>query len=247
MKRITSAQHLLVKHLVKVREERSYRHQNKSVVVVGNKLVEEMCERFPASAIKCLLVIEGYAPPNIACEEIIEVPEAIMKKIAGVVAPEPLLAEVAMPAPADLSGKKFILVMDGIADPGNMGTLLRTALALGWQGAWIMNNCVDPYNDKVLRAARGATFRLPFRMGEWEDLIEFTAKNKLQLLAADLEGASPAAIGAGGPKALVLSNEAQGLSVEARAYCKQVTVPMKGDVESLNVAIAGGILMYCLI
>ena len=88
-----------------------------------------------------------------------------MKKISGMQTPEGLVVEIEMPKPAPLEGLKYLLALDGVSDPGNVGALLRTALALGWQGIFILDESCDPFNDKALRSARGATFRLPLA---WE-------------------------------------------------------------------------------
>ncbi len=238
MKPITSLQHPLVKHLHKLRTSSSYRHAQKRALIVGQNLVKEI-------PIKTLLVV-GEPPKGLKFEECFIVTESIMKKITGLEAPEGIAAEVELPPLATLKNKKHVLVLDGVSDPGNMGTLLRTALALGWDGAYILHNSCDPYNDKALRAAKGATFRLPLRTGNWEELIELIKENKLEPIAADM-GGKDVSSEKSKQIALVVGNEAHGLSEEARKFCTKVAIPMSGEMESLNVAVAGGILMYCLV
>jgi len=243
IKEISSLQHPLVKHLVKLRDNKEYRYQQRHVVISGVKIITEVCRQFPAK----VLLTSGDVP-DISCEDLIKVPENIIRKIAGVKNPEYLIAEVSMPSVLMPIKERFddiqyLLVLDGIADPGNMGTLLRTALALGWSGVFILENSVDPFNDKALRAAKGATFRIPMIMGGWDSLMELVAKHRLTLFLADINGGEPCEMSR---VALVLGSEARGASEEARKLCRSVTIPMPGDMESLNVAVAGGILMHTI-
>ncbi len=241
---ITSLQHPLVKHLVRLRQNRDYREERQSVFIEGGKLIGEVCSHKPAKVI--IAYDSTYIPPGVMADEIIMVSEAVMHKISGLQTPEGVAAEAAIPQQASLEGLRWILVCDGVSDPGNLGTLLRSGLALGWEGAFILNDSCDPYNDKAVRAAKGATFRLPIAMGTWSELQRIIALNKLQPLAADIKGTSINDIQIDGGALLVLSNEAHGLSDEAQRLCQKVRIPMPGDMESLNVAVAGGILMHML-
>ena len=244
IREISSLQHPLVKHLVKLRFNRDYRHEEQAIVIEGIKLVNEVCSSHPTKMI--VVTDEVLLPPGTPPEKALIVSEAVMKKLSGMVTPEGILAEVAMPVSDSLHGKRKIVALDHIGDPGNLGTILRTALALGWEGCFILPNSSDPFNEKALRAARGATFRLPIATGHWSDLEALIAKNNLRPLVANLQGAEVASL----PKAerilLVLSSEAHGVSEDALRVCQNVCIPMKGDMESLNVAVAGGILMYAL-
>lgn len=213
-------------------------------MIEGTALVREVCQKRPAKLI--MAYDETFLPPGVAAEEVFLVNEAIMHKISGVQAPEGLIAEVALPKAVSLKGKRLIMACDGVSDPGNMGAILRTTLALGWEGAFILNNSCDPFNDKALRAAKGATFRLPMSMGTWADLRKIMQENSLHPLVADISGKALGSITAKNGILLVLSNEAHGPSEESRQLCQAVKIPMPGEMESLNVAVAGGILMYVL-
>jgi len=211
---ITSLDNPLVKHFVKLRTQRSYREENNSLLVTSKKLVEELrCHSTPKRILD-------------------EASEAVFKKITGQPSPEGIAAEFSMPPPSSLMGLDYVLVLDRVMDPGNMGMLLRSALALGFEGVLFLEGCCDPFNEKALSAARGALFHLPYRFGTLEDI-------DAPLLVADLEGEPPSF-----QKrcALVLGNEAQGSDISAA----KVTIPHKGAMESLNVAAAGSILMYNL-
>jgi TrmH family RNA methyltransferase len=159
-----------------------------------------------------------------------------------------------------------LLALEGVQDPGNLGTLLRTAAAFGWQGAWLLPGCADPFGAKAVRAARGAQLRSPLVTGPgagWDALAAFAAENNAKLVAAALPGQVKRKEkdddggddgGDNGTNAnanaivLVLGSEGQGLSAEALRRCDaSLSVPMvEGAMESLNVAVAGGVLMFAL-
>jgi RNA methyltransferase, TrmH family len=243
MKMITSVDHPMVKHTAKLRLNRDYRYEHESLVIPGIKLATEVAAVFPIRTV--FVYDKTFLPPGIK-GEIYQVNESIMKKVSGMVNPEGLLVVAEMPKPANLSKLKTVLVFDGVSDPGNMGALLRTALALGWEGAYIVDNSCDPYNDKALRAARGATFHLPLKMGNWHELQALAKAAGWTPLVADLTGTAPENLPNSKKVMLVMSNEAHGISPEAAALCTKVSIPMSGKIDSLNVSVAGGILMYTL-
>lgn len=244
IRRITSVQHELVKHLVKLRQNHDYRYDHQTIVVDGIKPVREIC-----SKIKPKMLVawdETLLPKGIEADDVLLVSENVMKKISGMQTPEGVIAEIPMPKPASLKGKRYIIALDGVSDPGNVGNILRTALALGWEGAFIINESCDPFNEKALRAARGATFRLPLAWGKWDQLKKLTQENKLEPIVADLKGTKLQEVKPKDGVLLVLGNEAHGVSDEAKKLCQPVTISMAGDMESLNVSVAGSIIMYAL-
>lgn len=243
IRKLTSLQHPIVKHIVHLRQNHDYRDEYHSVVIVGKKEVVEIGSK---TLVKALFVYdESFVPENIQAREVYMVTEEIMHKISGMMSPEGFLAEVDMPLNDDLKGSKRVIVLDGVNDPGNLGNILRTALAFGWD-AFIVEGSCDPYNDKALRASRGASFRLKMGRGSWADLDRIIQDNKLEAYAADLNGTPAPALKFDKGIALILSNEARGVSAEANARAQKVTIPMSGLIESLNVASAGAILMFLL-
>lgn len=243
---ITSLQHPLVKHLVKLRDNRNYRLEQKSAMIEGKTVIEEVCKHHRA---KKLLVNEPESiPQDTFADEIIVVNDAILKKISGTQSfpSTDWIAEVELPQYHSLHNLQWIVAFDGISDPGNLGTLLRTALALGWQGAYLLENSCDPFNDKALRSAKGATFRLPMASGNWENLKKIVKSNNLHPLIADIEGKSLSTVAHQRGILLVLGSEAHGPSPESLQMGEKVCIPMPGNMESLNVSVAGGILMYVL-
>lgn len=244
VREITSLQHPMVKHFVRLRQNRDYRDDHQSVVIMGDKMIHEVCSRHHT---KNLMVYDPtFIPNGVSADEVLIVNEAVMQKATGMTSSEGMIAEVAMPKQSSLTGMRRIIVCDAISDPGNLGSLLRSALALGWQGVFILSNSCDPFNDKALRAAKGATFRLPMAMGSWETLEQLIQQDRLQPIVADIQGSALDTISKQERVLLVMSNEAHGISEEAKRLCQKVTIPMSGEMESLNVAAAGAIFMYAL-
>ncbi len=240
---LSSLQHPFVKHLVKLHKERNYRYQQCEVLVSGIRTILDLSA---THSFKCILIEKGYAPQfSFKTEETFIVNAQILKKVTGLETPEPIAAVIAMPEPSLPTQIQSLLVLNGISDPGNLGTLLRTALALGWEGAFLTPGTTDPYNDKALRAAKGATFDLPMQTGTWDELLTLIDQRGMTLYAADLGGTSlpknPPT-----PYALVLGNESHGIQSEILKKAHLVTIPMSGKMESLNVASAGAILMHAL-
>jgi TrmH family RNA methyltransferase len=143
--------------------------------------------------------------------------------------------------------KGTILILDAVQDPGNVGTILRTAAALGVTATIAMPGTVDLWNAKVVRSGMGAHFKHPMFSGTWSELDSFRETSGMELLVADAAGTDVAAVRPGSRVALVVGNEGAGLSSDARSRASRiVSLPIQSDVESLNVAVATGILLYAL-
>lgn len=244
MREISSLQHPLVKYLVKLKESRDFRYEKRRVLISGLKLVQELSSLF---RLRSLLIEQGFTPSfSYQADEVYAVSTPILKKITGLINPEPIAAEIDMPQEQDFSTVNYLLILDSISDPGNLGTLLRSALALGWQGAFLTLGSADPFNEKAIRAAKGATFKLPIKRGSWHELSELLQGGKFTLFAADAKGEDFAKRQALPPMALALGNEAHGLQHEIVDAANLIAIPMSGLMESLNVASAGAILMHAL-
>lgn len=231
-KKITSLQHSLVKHWIALREKRSYREETQRVLVSGEKMVQELRPQ----------VVITVEPTSLVAAEHYLVTEAILKKITGLEHPDGYAAEAALPPPQDLKSKKFLVILDQIADPGNLGTLLRTALALRWEGVILTPGTVDLFNDKALRAAKGATFALPYA----RLTIEEIAQIKTHFFTADLHGTALPNVSFKPPVALILSHEGRGPGAWSSSFAQKITIPMSAQVDSLNVAASGAILLYAM-
>jgi TrmH family RNA methyltransferase len=242
IRKITSLQHPHIKHLVRLRENREYRYRSKSAVVSGLKLIHELAPQFHFHS---LLLEEGFNP-GFECntENVYSVTPQMIKKISGLENPEPIIAEISMPDTQDLSSANYLLVLDGISDPGNLGTLLRSARGLGWDAAFLTPRSADPFNDKAIRAAKGATFTFPWKSGTFEELNALLRKKEMRLFAADTDGVDLSTCQFSPPLALALGNEAHGLASAIKENAQMIAIPMQGQTESLNVASVGAILMY---
>lgn len=242
MQSITSLQHPLIKHLVKLKKEPSYRLQKKSVLIEGYKMISELSSHVEIK--NFLTTKEGV---KIKAKSTYLITEAILNKISSLKNSEGFLAEIALPEEQTLENEPFILVLDALSDPGNLGGLLRSGLAFGFKGVFLLNQCADPFNDKALRAAKGATFHLKIQRGSWDQLKEIIHRSNLPVFVADAKGKSFVEIKKPSKAVLIMGSESHGPSVIPEDIkVTTLFLPMSLEVESLNVNVAGSILMYIL-
>jgi TrmH family RNA methyltransferase len=159
------------------------------------------------------------------------------------------IAEVPKRSLTDLLGdwRGVLLVLDAVQDPGNVGTILRSAAALGAVATVALPGTVDLWNAKVVRSAMGAHFQHPAFSSTWTELDTFRSRTGMKLFGADASGAPVSSVTPPDRLALVVGNEGAGLSAEARARVDHtISLPLRDHVESLNVAVATGILLYFL-
>ena len=159
------------------------------------------------------------------------------------------IAEVPRRSYADLSAdwSGVVVVLDAVQDPGNVGTILRTAAALDARATIALPGTVDLWNAKVVRSAMGAHFRHTAFSSTWSELDAFRGEAGAALVAADAGGESLNGVVRAPRSLLVVGNEGSGLSSEARTRADRiVSIPIAPGVESLNVAVATGILLYTL-
>lgn len=259
---------VFVRHAVRLRSDRAYRTEQGAALLVGSVLLAEVAAELRGGLRPrtLLLAVGAATPPGVAAARTLVAPRESLRRVAGVENGDGLDALAELDAPpllsptvAQAAAARRVLLLDGVQDPGNVGTLLRTALAFGVDAVALLPGCCDPFNGKALAAGRGAAFRLPlWRVGGggegWRRLEELGAAVGARWLAADPRGegggalrrASAAADAAGVPIWLVLGAEGPGLSAESRRLCSLVAVPGASGVESLNVAIAGACLMMVL-
>ncbi len=178
----------------------------------------------------------------------IDTPQAddrALTAIAGTETPQGILAVCAEPT-VRLDKPGRVLIADAIQDPGNLGTLIRSATAFALDAVVALDGTVDPYNAKVVRASAGTIARIPVLATSWAELEpQLTSWGSELLVAAGEAGAAPTP--KVGPWALVVGNEARGAREAIRgAATGLVAIPMPGRIDSLNAGIAGSILMYAL-
>lgn len=169
-----------------------------------------------------------------------------IRKIIGVKNPEPLLLEIDIPKNLTPKDPKKILILDKLSDPGNVGTLFRTALAFEFDLIILISPCTDPYNDKVIRASKGAVFSLPIEILSIEECLRYLKENQIYLLSAELKGKEISKLKeeCKRPIALVLGNESHGVDPQFSLHSSPISIDMSSKVESLNVATAGSIIMH---
>lgn len=172
--------------------------------------------------------------------QLIEVPMSVMQKMSAAHSPSGLLGVFSIRKPKSVIGAGIALAQ--IADPGNMGTLLRSAAAFGAQSAVIIEGC-DPWSPKVIQASAGTIAQLDLYELTWQELLD--NKGKIQLCALVVEGGKQPQEASLKNSLIVIGNEANGIPREWIEQCDlKVTLPMSGNTESLNAAIAGSIALY---
>jgi tRNA(Leu) C34 or U34 (ribose-2'-O)-methylase TrmL len=165
-----------------------------------------------------------------------------IESFPALINPYPFLEFTQLPIP-DLPN--FILIPDQIRDPGNLGTLLRSAAATGVQAVLLPPETTDAFAPKVVRSGMGAHFRLPIRSLTWEEIEQVGKSAKVQMYLADMDGKSCWEIDLRQPLAMIVGGEAEGASREARKPANQrISIPMTGEMESLNAGVAGSVLMF---
>ena len=175
---------------------------------------------------------------------------SLLKKIADTVTPQGIISVVKKENFSEseiFSEERPVLVLDRLRDPGNMGTIIRTAAAAGMGGVICLKGCVDIYNLKVLRATMGTIFQIPLITGkDVKDFIKQTAENTYKLIACDISGKKyHHQLQYDFPHMIIIGNEAHGIRtslLDAVDYI--VKIPLYGEVESLNASVAGGIIIY---
>ncbi len=182
--------------------------------------------------------------------EVLELPPELLAKVTGKDNPQAVAGVFAewptALARLDRASAPLWLVAHALRDPGNLGTMLRTADAVGAGGVILIDDCADPFSVEAVRASMGAVFTVPLATARWEEFLPWLRSGAGQLVAASLRDASPyrnAAYQA--PCFILIGNESQGLPEAYEASCDlRVTIPMKGRADSLNAAVAGAVLAY---
>jgi TrmH family RNA methyltransferase len=176
-------------------------------------------------------------------------PPSVMAKCTGTDTPPPVFAVVAKPRHDGHALHReggFVVVLDGVRDPGNAGTLIRAADAVGADAVVFGRGSVDPYNPKTVRSTMGSLFHLPVIEGDLAELLPEAKRRGARIVGASLDARVTCYEFDWRPACwLVLGNESNGLSPAVSALVDEhVLIPMRGQAESLNVAMAGAVLMY---
>ncbi|MBR2132093.1 MAG: RNA methyltransferase [Oscillospiraceae bacterium] len=247
VERITSRTNPLMTHIRKLSSSRSYRREHGEYLGDGTKLLEEAVRW--GSELTAVVCTAGVTlPPLPQGVRVVEVPGDVMRSISPMEAPQGVLFTAKLPdesLPEKLTGRRYI-ALEGVQDPGNVGTILRTADAYEADGVILLPGCADLYNPKTVRSAMGALFRIPAWSCTLSTLCLALESAQLPLLGAALREDTVDARNADLRRAVVLiGSEGRGLSAETLDACDQtVRIPMSERCESLNAAIAAATLLW---
>lgn len=254
---ISSRDNPFVKEYIKLKTNKKHRKNSSRVAVEGPNLVfEALNSGYIPDLIfltktyleKDCAKIKAMLPPGIKA---LIVNERLFKLMADTDAPQEVAAIfnfsylVAENASAEHKGP--VLILDRISDPGNVGTIIRTAAAAGASKVIYTDDCADPYGPKALRATAGAIFRLkPELLYKPLEFLPLLKKKGFQVVAANPgNGLDYRSVDYSNPTALIIGKESEGVSVELSfAADIEVTIPLQGGVDSLNAAVAAGILLF---
>ncbi len=235
---ITSLKNEMIKDIMKLKQKK-YRDESGLYLIEGFHLVEEA--RKHGCIVKIITTLDKSFE-----EETIYVSEDVMKKLAFTMTPQPIMAICKKKdhTKINLEGKRYLL-LDRVQDPGNVGTMMRTALAFGYDCFIMSKDCVDLYNDKVIRSTQGALFDLDVCICDLKEAIQLLNNNGIDVYGTSLYNASDIDTYERKEKmAFVMGNEGQGISQEILDLCQhRLYIPIL-SIESLNVGVAAGITMY---
>ncbi|WP_195377126.1 TrmH family RNA methyltransferase [Anaerotruncus rubiinfantis] len=257
LREITSRENPAVKEYVRLAGSRKARRETGRFVTEGVKLTAEAfnagCTPRAAyvteEAFKRYDVLTKLAEKGL---ELVEISSSVAAKLAQSPSPQGVFGVFSMldnqTQPVKIGSNGKFLLLSSLQDPGNLGTILRTAAAFGVDGVFLSDDCPDLYSLKVLRASMGGVFKVPSAVcGDLDGIIAALRQEKVPVWAAALcEGAAPVSKAklAGGC-AVVIGNEGNGLAKEMIDQCDgAVIIPMRPDSESLNAAMAAGILVW---
>lgn len=247
---ITSPSNARVKDVIRLRDKASERKRSGLFVAEGRRIVSEV----PEDRIEALYLSEDFDPAGwrgapLAGSYAETVSRSVMEKMTGTVTPQGILAVVRQERRSleDLAKGGLILLLDRIQDPGNMGTILRTAEACGADGVLCDAASADPWSPKTVRSTMGAVFRLPVAVEE--DLsaaLGILQRKGYTAFAAHLQASGDFRKAVWPKKSIIMiGNEANGLSDALTvAADRRVIIPMRGRAESLNASVAAALLMY---
>ena len=238
---ITSLENDRVKDLVRL-QQKKYRDETGTYLVEGEHLVEEA---YKHGSILQVIALENV-PVSYDCD-LLFVTEDILKKISSLDNPPSIMALCKKEETSEIMGDQ-ILLLDGIQDPGNLGTMIRSSLAFGVSTIILSPNCVDLYNPKVVRGTQGMMFHIPIVTMDVKDAITYMKNHSIPVYGTSVVNGVEASQLTREEKekyCLIMGNEGSGLSDEVFALCDQnLYIPMNDQVESLNVGVACSILLY---
>ena len=236
---ITSRNNPFIKRVVSLREKK-FRREYGEYIIEGVKQVREAAQA--GCDFVNVVVAESYAGEHFYPDKEQVVSDGVFAKLSEEPAPQGILAVLKLPdCPVEVPAKDAIL-LDGVADPGNLGTIIRSANAAGYSDIYL-RDCADVFSPKCLRAAMSGVFFVRIHIGP--DAEIFDALARIPKICADMKGDNVFTFHAPEKFCLVIGNEANGVSKSVRSICDfTVKIPMRESCESLNAGISAAVLMY---
>ena len=247
MEKITSRANSLLVHMKKLAASAAYRREQGVYLCDSPKLLAEAL-KWHAPVREIAVTVGVPLPPLPETVRAVEIPEDVMSSISPMKSPQGALFTVTLPetaVPEALPGSRY-MVLDGVQDPGNVGTILRTLDAFDFDGLLLLEGCADPWSVKAVRSSMGAVFRRPVWCLKAAQLPGLLTRSSLPLygtaLRQDTEDVRAVPLDR---CAIVIGSEGQGISDAVLALCqKTVKIPMSQRCESLNAAIAAAVLLW---
>ncbi|MBQ4581738.1 MAG: RNA methyltransferase [Oscillospiraceae bacterium] len=246
MEKITSRANPLMTHIRKL-SSAAYRRETGEYLCDSPKLLAEAVQ-WGAEIVTVVATAEAELPALPAAVRCVEVPRDVMESISPMKTPQGVLFTCRLPEtvlPAKPEGKRY-MVLDGVQDPGNVGTIWRTADAFGCDGLILLPGCADPYSAKTVRSSMGAVFRLPVYTATAAEMKEALNAAQIPLYGAALRDDTLDARDVDYTRAAIaIGSEGRGLTEEVLTLCdRTVRIPMAERCESLNAAIAATVLLW---
>lgn len=219
------------------------KRENKSLLFLDNaKIIKDAIANGTIKP-EFILTSENQLPFHFD-GKIYQVSQSVIDQLADTKTPQKVLCIAYYTQNIVQVPKKHFLVLDELQDPGNVGTLIRTAKAAGFESVFLLNS-VNISNPKLIRSSVGAVlYGNVYEMSK-DEFVKFAKNNKLSLICCDMDGENIFSFKPAGSVGVVVGNEGQGVSEEIRKICdKTVKIPMKSGIESLNAAVSGSIVMY---
>lgn len=243
MEKITARSNSLLTHCKKLAASSAYRREWGEFLCDSPKLLAEAV-RWNAQ-ITAVVSTDGVEIDGVRC---VQVPEDVMASVSPMKTPQGVLFTCKMPemeVPEKLTGLRYV-VLDGVQDPGNVGTVLRTLDAFDADGLILLPGCADPYSPKTVRASMGAIFRRPVYTMTAQAMKDLLVRSSIPLYGAALRQDTIDAREIDyRPGAIAIGSEGQGLTEEVLALCdRTIRIPMSERCESLNAAIAASVLLW---
>lgn len=249
MKYIESSKNPKVKQWKKLLSKKD-RDKTGKFIIEGFHLVEEALKE--ENLVSEVIVQENIELPmgfQLNDVDVVYVAQEVMKSISDTEAPQGIAAvcDQQMYNIDNIPGRQYLLI-DAVQDPGNLGTMIRTADAAGIDAVVLGEGCADPYNPKVIRSTQGSLFHIPVLKADLGDFISLIKHSGIPVFGTSLENAEPYDKTSGHKKfALLVGNEGKGVHQDLLQMTdKNLYIPIYGRSESLNVAVAAGILLYHL-